>query len=155
MIGPNTLLQEPAARPGQDGTPAGLPPFRPLAAAAFAANAPLLCWLLLTGQAASSLGLLAGLAIGLVLYGSLHLFVGRALEPLFAGIRGQAKPSTGGAKSLFVALLPLKFLLLGGLMFLLIRGGHLCIGWFAAGFVTTQVAVTATTVRRFAGQRRL
>ena len=134
--------------------PSGLPPFRPLAAAAFAANVPLLSWLLLTGRAVSGLSLLAGLSVGLVLYGSLHLFVGRALEPLFAGLRGQAKPNLGGAKTFFVALLPLKYLLLGGLMFLLIRGGHLSIGWFAAGFVTTQVSVTAATVVRFAGQRR-
>lgn len=154
MTAPNTPLQEPGVQ-RKEGPAAGLPPFRPLAAAACAANVPLLCWLLLTGQAASSLGLLAGLLIGLVLYGSLHLFIGRALEPLFAGIRGQAKPSAGGAKSVFAALLPLKFLLLGGLMFLLIRGGHLSIGWFAAGFVTTQVSVTAATVMRFAGQRRL
>lgn len=146
MTVPNTLLQK---------TPESLPPFRPLAAAAFAANVPLLSWLLLTGQAVNSLSLLAGLAVGLALYGSLHLFIGRALEPLFAGVRGQAKPNTGGAKALFVALLPLKYLLLGGLMFLLIRGGHLSVGWFAAGFVTTQVSITAATVIRLAGRQRL
>ncbi len=152
MTVPDTLLQEPAAKkPKKEG---GLPRFRPLAAAAFAANVPLLSWLLLTGQAVSSLSLLAGLLVGLAMYGSLYLFIGRALEPLFASLRGQAKPNIGGAKSLFIALLPLKYLLLGGLMFLLIRGGHLSIGWFAAGFVTTQVAVTAATVMRLARPRR-
>ena len=148
------LLQEPLAEtPSGKATPSGLPPFRPLAVTAFAANVPLLSWLLLTGRLASAVSLLAGFLIGIALYGSLHLFVGRALEPLFAGIRGQAKPNIGGTKMLFVALLPLKYLVIGGLMFLLIRGGHLSILWFAAGFVFTQVSITAATVLRLARQQ--
>lgn len=133
--------------------PSGLPPFRPLAAAAFAANVPLLSWLLLTGRVTTAFSLLGGFLIGIALYGSLHLFVGRALEPLFAGIRGQAKPNVGGAKTLFVALLPLKYLVLGGLMFLLIRGGHLSILWFSVGFIVTQVAITVDTMLYLARQR--
>lgn len=133
--------------------PSGLPPFRPLVVTAFAANVPLLCWLLLTGRMANALSLLVGFLIGIVLYGSLHLLVGRALEPLFASLRGQAKPNIGGAKTLFVALLPLKYLVIGGLMFLLIRGGHLSILWFAIGFVFTQVSTTSATVLQFARQR--
>ena len=86
------LLQEPLAEtPSGKAAPSGLPPFRPLAVTAFAANVPLLSWLLLTGRLASAVSLLAGFLIGIALYGSLHLFVGRALEPLFAGIRGQGE----------------------------------------------------------------
>lgn len=131
----------------------GLPAFRPLAVIAFAANVPLLAWLLLAGRLGTALSVLAGLAIGLAVYGSLHLFIGRGLEPFFAGIRGQAKPADG-AKALFVALLPVKYLVLGGLMFLLVRGGHLSIVWFTVGFLITQVSVTATTVLHLAKLRR-
>ena len=130
--------------------PSGLPPFRPLVVTAFAANAPVLSWLLLTGRLANALSLLAGFGIGIALYGSLHLFIGRALTPLFAGIRGQAKPNVGGTKVLFVALLPLKYLVIGGLMFALVRGGHLSLLWFVVGFLTTQVFITAATVRHLA-----
>ena len=131
----------------------GLPAFRPLAVIAFAANVPALSWLLMMGRLGNGLSLLAGLSIGLALYGSLHLFIGRGLEPFFAGIRGQAKPVVGGAKSLFVALLPLKYLVIGGLMFLLIRGGHLSLVWFTVGFLITQVSITAATVLHLAKQR--
>jgi hypothetical protein len=158
----SSLLQEPPAETHGGkvsladkaaSAPNGLPPFRPLAVTAFAANVPVLSWLLLTGHLANALSLLGGFGVGIVLYGSLHLFVGRALEPLFAGLRGQAKPNIGGAKTLFVALLPLKYLVIGGLMFLLIRGGHLSILWFAVGFVFTQVSITAATVLHLARQR--
>lgn len=132
----------------------GLLPFRPLTMTAFAANAPLLAWLLLAGRLGTALSVLAGLGIGLAVYGSLHLFIGRGLEPFFAGIRGQAKPADG-AKALFVALLPLKYLALGGLMFLLVRGGHLSIIWFAVGFLITQVSITVATVLHLAKMRRL
>ena len=78
------------------------------------------------------------------------MFVGRGLDPIVAGIRGQAKPPTGGATALFAVLLPLKYLLIGGLMFLLIRGGHLSLFWFVVGFLITQVSVTVATVLHLA-----
>jgi hypothetical protein len=131
----------------------GLPAFRPLAVTAFAANAPVLACLLLLGRLGNGLSLLAGLLIGLALYGSLHLFIGRGLEPLFAGIRGQAQPVVGGAKTVFLALLPLKFLVIGGLMFLLVRGGHLSLVWFTVGFLITQASITAAAVLHLAKQR--
>ena len=137
-------------------TASGLPPFRPLAVIAFAANVPLLSWLLMTGRLGNGLSLLAGLSVGLALYGSLHLFIGRGLEPFFAGVRGRANPAAfGGAKSLFVALLPLKYLVIGALMFVLIRGGHLSLVWFIVGFLTTQIAITAAAVSHLAKQRAL
>ena len=132
----------------------GLPLFRPLAVIAFAANVPVLAWFLLTGKLGIALSVSAGLAIGLALYGSLHLFIGRGLEPFFASIRGQAKPPAG-AKGVFVALLPLKYLVLGGLMFLLVRGGHLSIAWFCVGFLITQVSITVATILHLAKQRRI
>ncbi len=146
----------PAAHTSQSGSPpkSGLPPFRPLAAVAFAANVPVLSWLLIAGRLENALSLLSGFFVGIALYGSLHLFIGRGLEPLFAGIRGQAKPNIGGAKMLFVALLPLKYLLIGGLMFLLIRGGHLSLLWFILGFMVTQVSITAAAVSHLAKLRR-
>jgi len=140
----------PAAAPTSQS---GLLPFQPLAVIAFAANVPVLSWLLIVGRFEDALSLLAGFFVGIALYGSLHLFIGRGLEPLFAGIRGQAKPNIGGAKMLFVALLPLKYLLIGGLMFLLIRGGHLSLLWFIIGFVVTQVSITAATVSHLAKPR--
>ncbi len=133
----------------------GFPAFRPLAATAFAANAPLLAWLLMTGRLWPALSALAGLGVGLAVYGSLHLFVGRGLEPLLPGIRGKAKPSTGGLTALFALLLPLKYLGLGGLMFLLARSGHLNLFWFAIDFVVTQVAITSAAVVFLARQPRL
>jgi len=145
------LTQQPPETAASSGD--GLPMFRPLAVTAFAANAPLLAWLLLAGRLGTALSVLAGLGIGLAVYGSLHLFIGRGLEPFFAGIRGQAKPADG-AKALFVALLPVKYLVLGGLMFLLVRGGHLSIAWFTVGFLITQVSVTVATVLHLARQRR-
>ena len=131
----------------------GLPALRPLVVTAFAANAPVLAWLLLVGRLGIALSVLAGLAIGLAVYGSLHLFISRGLEPFFASIRGQAKPADG-IKGLFVALLPVKYLVLGGLMFLLIRGGHLSIAWFSIGFLITQRSITTATVLHIAKQRR-
>ena len=131
----------------------GLPAFRPLAGVAFAANVPALAWLLMVGRLGNGLSVLAGLTIGLALYGSLHLFIGRGLEPFFAGIRGQAKPADG-AKGLFIALLSLKYLVLGGLMFLLVRGGHLSIAWFTVGFLITQVSITVATVSHLARLRQ-
>ncbi len=134
--------------------PSGLPPFRPLAVTAFAANVPLLSWLLLMGRLASALSLLAGFLLGIALYGSLHLFIGRALTPFFDGIRGQARPNVKGTQTLFIALLPLKYLVIGGFMFLLIRGGHLSLPWYVAGFLVTQVSITAATVRHLARLRQ-
>ena len=132
----------------------GLPLFRPLAVTAFAANVPVLAWLLMAGRLGNGLSVTAGLIIGLTLYGSLHLFIGRGLEPFFAGIRGRAKPAAGGATMLFATLLPLKYLVLGGLMFLLVRGGHLSLIWFTVGFLTTQVSITAAAVLHLAKLRR-
>ena len=131
----------------------GLPAFRPLAGTACASNVPLVAWFLFTGRLGTALSLLAGLAVGLALYGSLHLFIGRGLEPLFAGLRGTVKPATGGTTAIFAMLLPFKYLLLGGLMFLLIRGGHLSILWFVVGFLITQVAVTLAAVRHLTRQQ--
>ena len=54
-------LQLPAAE--KPGVPSGLPLFRPLAVSAFAANVPLLSWLLLAGRLANGLSLLAGFFI--------------------------------------------------------------------------------------------
>lgn len=151
------LLEKPIAEAPAAVKPAGqtgLPPFRPLVITAFAATALPLAWLLLTVHMANALSLLAGFGVGIALYGSLHLFIGRALTPLFASIRGQAKPNVGGTKSLFVALLPLKYLIIGGLMFALTRGGHLSLLWFVVGFLVTQVSITAATVRHLARQRQ-
>jgi hypothetical protein len=131
-----------------------LPPFRPLAGIAFAANVPAISWLLLTGRLGSSLSVLSGLFVGLLLYGSLHLFIGRGMESFFASVRGQAKPAVGGAKTVFLALLPLKFLVIGGVMFLLVRGGHLSLIWFVVGFLTTQASITAAAVLHLAKPRR-
>ena len=132
----------------------GLPAFGPLAGAAFAVNAPLLAWLLMSGRAWTALSVMAGLAVGLAVYGSLHLFVGRGLDPFMAGLRGQAKPPTGGVTVIFAVLLPLKYLLIGGLMYLLIRGGHLSLFWFVVGFLITQVSVTVATVLHLMKQPR-
>ena len=131
-----------------------LPAFRALAVTAFAANAPVLAWALIAGRLWLALSVLAGLSVGLAVYGSLHLFVGRGLDPIVANIRGQAKPPTGGATALFAVMLPLKYLLIGGLMFLLVRGGHLSLFWFVVGFLITQVSVTATTVLHLGRQPR-
>ena len=148
---PKPLTEAPAAKAAPKLS--GLPPFRPLVLAAFAANVPLLSWLLIVGRLENALSLSSGFFVGIALYGSLHLFVGRGLEPLFAGVRGQAKPNIGGAKSLFVVLLPLKYLVIGGVMFLLLRGGHLSLLWFVIGFLTTQISVTAAAVPHLAKQR--
>ena len=147
---PNSVLLEKPSAADKLAVPSGLPPFRPLAVTAFAATALPLSWLLLTAHLANALSLLAGFVVGIALYGSLHLFIGRALTPLFAGLRGQAKPNVGGTKTLFIALLPLKYLLIGGLMFALVRGGHLSLLWFVVGFLVTQVSITAATVRHLA-----
>ena len=149
----SSLLTEPPQAEPAPATKEGLPLFRPLAVTAFAANVPALSWLLLAGRPGNSLSVLTGLAIGLALYGSLHLFIGRGLEPFFASVRGQATPASGGAKTLFVALLPLKFLVIGGAMFLLVRGGHLSLLWFVVGFLTTQASVTAAAVLHLAKPR--
>ena len=102
-MSPMLAQQRPEAVPSSGE---GLPLFRPLAAIAFAANAPVLAWLLLVGRLGTALSVLAGLAIGLAVYGSLHLFITRGLEPFFASIRGQAKPADG-AKGLFILTLVL------------------------------------------------
>ena len=131
-----------------------LPAFRALAVTAFAANAPVLAWAMMAGRLWLALSVLAGLGVGLTVYGSLHLFVGRGLDPIVAGIRGQAKPPVGGATTLFAVLLPLKYLLIGGLMFLLVRGGHLNLFWFVVGFLITQVSVTVATMVHLGKQPR-
>lgn len=123
-------------------------PFRPLAIVAAAVNIPAFAGLLLIGHLWSAFSVLAGLGLGMAVYGSLHLFVGRGLEPFLPAVRGRSKPATGGMTFFFALLLPLKYLALGGLMWLLWRSGHLSLVWLAAGFVTTQVAVTAAAVRQ-------
>ncbi|MGI4790971.1 MAG: hypothetical protein ACRYFS_19250 [Janthinobacterium lividum] len=148
-----SLTLEEQGRQTAEASKTGLPPFRPLAIIAFSANVPILSWMLLTGRLGNSLSTLAGFLIGIALYGSLHLFIGRGLEPFFASVRGQAKPVVGGTKTLFIALLPLKYLVIGGLMFLLIRGGHLSIVWFIVGFLITQISITVATVSRLAKHR--
>ncbi|MBV9848745.1 MAG: hypothetical protein JO250_03560 [Armatimonadetes bacterium] len=149
-----TTISQERAEPAAPAKKPGLPAFRPLAGTAFAANAPLLAWLLIAGRLGTALSVLAGLGVGLAVYGSLHLFVGRGLDSFVAGIRGRATPPTGGATTLFAVLLPLKYLLIGGLMFLLIRGGHLSLFWFVIGFLVTQVAITVATVIHLAKQPR-
>ena len=147
-------LSPPPTKPTAPARPAGLPAFRLLGSVAFAANAPLLAWVMMAGRLWTAASVLAGLGVGLAVYGSLHLFVGRGLDPFMAGIRGQAKPPTGGATAIFAVLLPLKYLVIGGLMFLLIRGGHLSLFWFVIGFLVTQVSVTVATVVHLAKQPR-
>lgn len=147
-------LSQSRPEPAAASRRSGLPAFGLLARAAFAVNAPVLAWLLIEGRLWTALSVLAGLGVGLAVYGSLHLFVGRGLEPFLPSIRGQAKPPTGGATAVFAILLPLKYLLIGGLMYLLIRGGHLSLFWFVVGFLITQVSVTAATVLHLAKQPR-
>ncbi len=145
------------ALPQAESVPAshrGFPRFQPLATVAFAANVPLLAWMLILGHVWAAMSIAAGLVVGLAVYGSLYLFVGRGLDFFLAGVRGRAKPATGGATAMFALLLPLKYLLIGGLMFLLIRGGHLSIFWFVVGFLITQVSVSLATVRHLVKQPR-
>jgi hypothetical protein len=124
----------------------GLPEFGRLAYTALGANALLIAILLLTNRRWSAVSVLAGLVVGLAVYGSLHLFVGRGLEPLVASVRGHAKPAAGGPTMLFVCLLPLKYLLLGGLLYLLVRAGHVSLVWLGVGFLVTQATITTATV---------
>jgi hypothetical protein len=140
--------------PAQSPARAVLPAFDRLAGTAAAANAPLLAWALLTDHQRPAFSLVAGLGLGLAVYGSLHLFVGRGLDPFVQGLRGKAVPKTGGATALFALLLPLKYLVLGGLMWLLWRTGGLSLLWFAAAFLITQLSITLTAVAHLARRPR-
>lgn len=132
--------------PTQSSARPVLPPFGRLALAAAAANTPLVAWALLTAHLRTAFSLAIGLGFGLGVYGALHLFVGRGLDPFVQNIRGKAKPATGGATALFALLLPLKYLVLGGLLWLLWRTGDLSLLPFGIGFLATQLAVTLTAV---------
>lgn len=149
----SALTQPPAMTEGTSPSRPGLPAMSRLAWAAVGVSAPAAAVLLLMGRLRPALGILAGLVIGLVVYGLLHVLVGRVLGPFLSSVRGQAKPAAGGGTFTFVALLPLKFLLLGGLMFLLLRVGHVSLLWFAVGFLLTQVSVTIAAVGHLARAR--
>ncbi len=140
--------------PAQSPARPALPAFGRLAAAAAAANAPLLAWALMTAHTRPAFSILAGLGLGLAVYGSLHLFVGRGLDPFVQGVRGKAHPKTGGATAVFALLLPLKYLVLGGLMWLLWRTGQLSLLWFGVAFLVTQLSVTLAAVAHLARHPR-
>jgi hypothetical protein len=131
-----------------------LPSFGRLAGSAAAANAPLVLWLLMTGHGRPVYSLLAAFVMGMAVFGSLYLFVGRGLDPFVRAHRGQAKPATGSATFAFALLLPLKYLVLGGLLWLMWHTGHLSLLWFIVGFLITQISVTVTAAAQLSRRPR-
>jgi hypothetical protein len=132
--------------PAQSSTRPALPAFGKLAVSAVLANAPLLMWALITRHGRPALSIVAGVVFGLAVYGALHLFVGRGLDPFVQNLRGKANAKTGGATAVFALLLPLKYVVLGGLLWLLWRTGELNLLWFAVAFLIVQLSVTLTAV---------
>jgi hypothetical protein len=136
--------------PVEQRSHSALPNFGLLSSAALASNLLLSVGLLGLGLGHAVVSVMAGWMVGLVVYGTLYLFVGRGLDPFVSRLRGKAKPSTAGQTLIFGLMLPVKYLALGLLIWLIWRTGQLNLLWFSAGFIVTQISVTAATVAHMA-----
>jgi len=125
-----------------------LPSFWGFVAVAAIANAPVVGLLLLRASIKPAFSVAVGLATGLVVYGTLHLFINRGLDFFLVGVRGQAQPQSGGSAVLIAMLLPLKYVVIGAALYWLVNAGALAVPWVAVGFMITQVAVTAKSMKR-------
>jgi hypothetical protein len=149
VISPGTVSTAASAPSGGDaaGDDVRLPSFGGFAAVSAIANAPLTALLLLRGDIKAAVNVVVGLAIGLLVYGSIHLFINRGLD-FFVPSSRQARPESGLAAVCFGLLLPLKFVFIFAAIYWLLKVHMVILFWMAAGFAVTQLAVIAKTVKR-------
>jgi len=127
--------------------PGFLPPFKSLSLAALASNAPVIGGLLVFNKVHLGLGVFAGYALAVVVYGFLYMFVTRGMDPLIDGMRGQANPPVKGALGVFMMQLALKFIALGALVYCLLHLLAVNVVGLAIGACVTQLAVTVYVVK--------
>ena len=127
-----------------------MPTLRSLISVAATANAPLIAWFLLLAQVRPAIGLLSGLALGIVVHSILYMIVTAATK-LFGG--SPANP-TGhqkqGQTAGFAGLMVGKFVIIVALFYTCVSILHVNLFWLMAGFLITQAAMTGATVLRLA-----
>jgi hypothetical protein len=137
-----------AATAMQAGNDDRLPSFWGFAAIAAMANAPVVGLLLLRASIKPAFSVGVGLATGLVVYATLHLFINRGLDFFLVGVRGQTRPQSSGSAVLIAMLLPLKYVVIGAALYWLVNAHAVAVPWVAVGFMITQIAVTVSAMKR-------
>lgn len=137
-----------------DNTAAGpdtgstMPSLRTLANAAFYANAPFLAYFLLTKRLHIALSIAGGLVLGMVLNSILYFIVNQGAAILGRGEANPTTPQKLGQTGGFAGLTGGKFIITGGLMFVMVVILKLNVYFLAGGFLLTQIAVTLTAMKR-------
>jgi hypothetical protein len=162
----NSTTASDAARHGasapamQAGNDDRLPSFWGFAAIAAIANAPVVGLLLLCASIKPAFSVGVGLATGLLVYATLHLFINRGLDFFLVGVRSQAPSDSlpfregagvgqsGGSAVLIAMLLPLKYVVIGAALYWLVNAHAVDVPWVAVGFMITQIAVTVSAMKR-------
>ncbi len=145
----SVLSQLSEAAPGRTPKPAALPAFRTMALAGFAANAPLIaiCLLLIRVRMAGSL--FGGYVLAMLVYGVLFLIVTRGFSASAVGRRSGTAAKTGRPKMPggFALLMIGKFALSGIAVYVLLCVLNLAAVFLLAGFLITQIGVTAAIMK--------
>lgn len=126
-----------------------MPPFKRLAFAGLAVDAPLVALFLIYANVRGAVSVVAGGGLALALYGMLYWIVAHGLEDADSA---RATRGTPGGNSLsvmrFAAAMIGKYVLIGALLFLAWKTGYLAALPFVAGFVVCQIAITWLSVRQ-------
>jgi hypothetical protein len=133
--------------------PAALPHFDRLLSAAALVSAPLVAVALIVGKPWTAGSLLAGMVISLTVCGLLHLFVLRIMPFLVAGLQGRMDESVkNGAVVQFVAMIAVKFLILGLIGYAIINFHQVFLPAVLVGFALAQTAIVFTVSRHLKTQ---
>lgn len=139
-------VEKGAAKTG-DGDSSGMPSLKALATAAFYANAPFLAYFLLTKDLHTALSIAGGYLVGMVLNGILYFIVNQGPSLVGHGYTNPSPQQKFGQSGGFMGLTAGKFLITGGLMFVLIVLLKLNVYLIAGGFLLTQTAVALTVLK--------
>jgi hypothetical protein len=123
-----------------------LPPFGKTFSGAVAVNGLLIAVLLISGRVKPALSIFVGLLVGAAIYGTLHLFIEHALDAFVGDRRGTASKAPAAQAAVFSGLLVVKYIVLGVVLFFLLRSALINVLWVLGGFVITQVCVTIKAV---------
>ena len=125
-----------------------LPGFNLLFSAAALITAPLVAVALIAGKPWTAGSLVAGMTISLIVCGLLHLFVTRIMPLLVVGLQGPGSViARNGVVTQFVALVAVKFLVLGLIGYAIINFPEVYVPAVLVGFALAQAAIVVTVSR--------
>jgi hypothetical protein len=122
---------------------AAMPEMRHLSRTALFACAPVVVVACLLMKLSFALGIVYGYGTCVVLYAFLRAYVGYAVEILAAPGTGASRPGNSpAARAQFLAMFLGKFIVLGGILYILLVVLKGNIAGFLTGFVVSQIAMT-------------